>query len=262
MSSRVLNNAVKRRASTLLTTRGCTPRLIRATALRSTIYVRQIRHLSLEPVPYLQSSTQKASVAATIVAELQRANVRCTSIGVEALEEIYAEKAYSEVLRCNQSHELWWTLAAAVVKNPNSLSFSDLNTSKVRQWRSEDAFDLWVEHKVYKLWEALYRHSTTFKDMIDHEEKDFVDFKRSGITSQWLWIWMARMIGEGIVERNDVDNLPEVMFRDIIVGSGELVEKLASKPGAIGAEQVVLGSLPSGLTETTEQVTVTTSEEK
>ncbi|KAK6523567.1 hypothetical protein TWF281_001548 [Arthrobotrys megalospora] len=229
MSSRVLANALKRQASKLL-----------------------ITYRGLEPESDLQSLAKTPSVAATIVTELQKANVRCTSIGIEALEEIYAEKTYSEVLRCSQSYQLWWTLTAAVVSNPNSLSSFHLNTSKIRQWRSEEALDLWIGYKVYKLWEVLYRHSTVFKDMIDYEEKDFVDFKRASITAQWLWIWMTRLTREGIIERNDVDNLPEVMFRDIIVGSGELAEKLASEPSATGPEQVVPGTLSSGLTETME----------
>ncbi|KAJ6261711.1 hypothetical protein Dda_2509 [Drechslerella dactyloides] len=247
MSSRMLTNALKRQTPALLANRRYTPRLIRAIAPRSTSSVGvQIRNASLEselvsqvkptkpeegahglrdqPGPDLQSSTKTPSVAATIVAELKKANVRCTSIGIKELEEIYGDATYALYLRYNQSHLLCRKLYEEVVSNPNSLSAFDLNTSNIRQWRSKRALSLWIDYKVYKLWEALYRHSAIFKDMIDYEEKD--------IDSDSLWSWMARIIREGIVDRNDVDNLPEVMFRDIIVGSGEHAEKLASKSGA------------------------------
>ncbi|KAK6334857.1 hypothetical protein TWF718_010302 [Orbilia javanica] len=160
------------------------------------------------------------SVAATIVAELQKANVRCTGTGIETLEETYAERTHKEVLGRSQSYELWWTLVAEAVSGPDRLTHLDLNISEVRQWRSELALDLWINHKVYKLWEALYKHSTIFRNMIDEQEKDYVDFSRPGIDSQCLWVWMHRVIREGIVERGDVENLPEVMVRDIIIGSG------------------------------------------
>ncbi|KAK6340077.1 hypothetical protein TWF730_001850 [Orbilia blumenaviensis] len=238
MSLRLLNSALKCRASTLSINYGCMPRLIRVIALQNTCYVRvQLRHFSRELKPDSQSSAGTPSVATTIVTELQKANVRCTKIGIEILEEIYAEYTCSEVLAYDQSYDLWDIMAVAAVGNPNSLSAFDLNTSKVRQWRSEDALDLWLDYKTYKLWEALYKNSTIFKDMIDYEEQDFVNFHRPSITSQELWIWMTRIIREGIVDREDVDNLPEVMFRDIVIGSGELAEKLASKPAAIRAGQ-------------------------
>ncbi|KAF3174151.1 hypothetical protein TWF225_009576 [Orbilia oligospora] len=204
--------------------RGYTPRHTRPTALQSTsnsyVYV-HTRGFASESELDLLSSAETPSVAATIVAELQKANVRCTGAGIDTLEEIYAEKTHEEVLGCSQSYELWWTLAANEVSGSDSLSHLDLNISKVRQWRSELALDLWIHHKVYKLWEALYKHSTVFKDMIDEQEKDYVDFNRPGIDSQYLWVWMYRIFREGIVERGDVENLPEVILRDIIIGSGE-----------------------------------------
>ncbi|KAK6354636.1 hypothetical protein TWF696_003776 [Orbilia brochopaga] len=154
------------------------------------------------------------------VAELQKANVRCTKIGIQELEESYFEKTYSHVLGPECSYNLWKPIIWA--DNPNTLSGMDLTTSGTPLWRSSYAHDCWISHKAYKLKEALYKNSTIFKNMIDYDEKDFDNFylRPCCMASTHFWWWLEKMIRHGLVEGEDVDALPEVMFREIAVGSG------------------------------------------
>ncbi|KAF3214417.1 hypothetical protein TWF679_004791 [Orbilia oligospora] len=111
MYSRVLVNALRRQASTLSIITNCryTLRHTRPTALRSTstsyVYV-NTRYFASDLELDLLSSAEMSSVAATVMAELQKANDGCTGAGIDTLEETYAEKTHEEVLGYSQSYEL------------------------------------------------------------------------------------------------------------------------------------------------------------
>ncbi|KAK6349484.1 hypothetical protein TWF696_005768 [Orbilia brochopaga] len=108
---------------------------------------------------------------------------------------------------------------AVHVPTPDCIDYEGLNShTGVRQWRCCDAIQVCIDGKVYKLWEALYRHSPIFRGLIKLEERDVERAipLRYSLTSSFLWKWMSRMIEDGFVEQSDVDALPELMLRDVV----------------------------------------------
>ncbi|KAJ6263384.1 hypothetical protein Dda_1947 [Drechslerella dactyloides] len=206
MASKLLVNMLKNRASGLLLHTGqLTPRS--RAILQSTDHVRYFRRkLACTP-----------SVSATIVAELRKANVRCTSSGVKAFDKAYASLAFAN------PYYLRYNLPKDDAENPVYIYYKDLNTRGAPVWRNYEAYELWIDHQVSKLWEALYEHSDMFRKMIDGEE-DYRESDRCSIIDSSLWGWMAIMIRDGYVERGDIDDLPVAMLRDIVIGSGQAKE--------------------------------------
>ncbi|EPS44951.1 hypothetical protein H072_1004 [Dactylellina haptotyla CBS 200.50] len=168
------------------------------------------------------TSQNPSGVAATIISEFQRANVRFTSSGVKLFEQTYAE-ASSNILA--SSGDLYELLHKMVLTSntPDMLWYRDLNTAGVRQWRSYEAYKLCITFKVYKIWEALCKNDGIFKQLIDDEEKSFRNLSGCCMTSELLWWWLDMVVRNSLVERDDVDKLPEPsMLRDVVIGSGDL----------------------------------------
>ncbi|KAF3924878.1 hypothetical protein ABW21_db0205735 [Orbilia brochopaga] len=178
------------------------------------------------------------SVSATIVTNLQKVNVRCTAFGLEALEKSYADTKYSDIFDCDTGwnrrgpstdpYRLYEDLSSVhYFDSPYGISHVDLNAAGTRQWRSQRIFEACLDYKTFRLWEALYGRTELFKKMIDEEEADMADMNgwqfsgRHCLTSLSLWQWMQIMVQYGLVDRDDVENLPEpYMLRDVIPGSG------------------------------------------
>ncbi|KAF3917034.1 hypothetical protein ABW21_db0206570 [Orbilia brochopaga] len=190
------------------------------TVSQSTSHVRHLSHKWSDPHYYELWTTQ------SIVTELQKANVRCTSSGIKALDAAYEFASTSGL-------DFYWTSSVILrgqldlirvgpidVDTPDGINVDDCNVNRpgVRQWRSYKVMDACIDGKVYKLWEALYAHSEIFKEMIDEEEKELYKRYKSAccVPDLDLWRWMRGMVTEGFVERGDIDNLPEVKLANII----------------------------------------------
>ncbi|KAK6504948.1 hypothetical protein TWF481_006881 [Arthrobotrys musiformis] len=236
MSARLLASFLKTRGLMLNSTRKYKPRPITRAINPVPRYLNHnhVRYLTVEPdsptEPELDFTPPiPTEITATIVSELQKANVRCTAIGLWEFEYTYGnEKTYEQVFGDNDPYHLYEPLMTA--RNPTSLSHLDVTTSG-EKWRSEYVHDAWISSKVYKLREALYKHSPVFRGMIDYEEEAFENFytRPRGVEDTYFWIWLERVIKHGLVEREDVEALPEIMFRDVVVGSGVKEEKLGEK---------------------------------
>ncbi|KAF3920156.1 hypothetical protein AA313_de0203865 [Arthrobotrys entomopaga] len=221
MSSRLLASILK---NPIFISINCGYRPLRMTQKivpRSTSYS-NVRNLSQEIDSSGKSSDAAPSISATIVAELRKANVRCTRKGIQELEEVYAGKTYLDILGYRDPYDLWYPWEAFLGDDATTITYLDLNTAGTRQWRNKDVYDFWVLHKVYKLREALYKHSPIFKDIIDFEESNLDNFhtRPCCLVFEEFSRWLEKIISCGIVEREDVEALPEVMFRDIVIGSG------------------------------------------
>ncbi|KAJ6258856.1 hypothetical protein Dda_5751 [Drechslerella dactyloides] len=176
-----------------------------------------------------RSDTYRHLTKQQLLTELRKANVRCTSSGIKALDAAYAYASASPQIPYGRSYILWYQLnlirtGPVDVETPDALHEDDLNPdgSGARQWRSWKLCDTYIDGKVYKLWEALYIHSKTFKELIDQEEEQLY-WRHQGyddIQCVDLWRWMHGMIAEGFVERVDIDKLPETLLQDIVPGSG------------------------------------------
>ncbi|KAK6520135.1 hypothetical protein TWF506_000420 [Arthrobotrys conoides] len=82
-------------------------------------------------------------------------------------------------------------------------------------WRSEDHYELYLDYKVYKIWEALYAESEIFKNIIDQEEasaRDYIKYNYPGVDAmqnQDLWKWLQHLFVGGMLAREDVEHLPD-----------------------------------------------------
>ncbi|KAF3208205.1 hypothetical protein TWF679_007845 [Orbilia oligospora] len=127
---------------------------------------------------------------------------------------------YIRISKGKRQIPLWTTTRGE--DTPDSLCYRNLNVSSARQWRSRQAYDICISFKVYKVWEALYTNSNIFRQLIDDQEKDCRNFSRCCMALQPLWLWLKLVVEEGLVERGDVDQLPEPsMLRDVVIGSGD-----------------------------------------
>ncbi|KAJ6260874.1 hypothetical protein Dda_3535 [Drechslerella dactyloides] len=169
---------------------------------------------------------QRALVSTVIVAELRKANVRCTKSGINALNIAYAgmssKKAFVHPLDFLQHLDLVTKGPLTInVPKPDAIWYNNLNTRGVRQWRCYDIFKACINCKVYRLWEALYAHSPAFRYLIKQEEAEVQSPPPHyyPLTSSFLWEWMTEMIEEGFVERDDIDALPEPLLQDAVLRS-------------------------------------------
>ncbi|KAF3180725.1 hypothetical protein TWF788_006750 [Orbilia oligospora] len=211
MISGVLISTLKAQQASVLQLRNWRTLNLRRTVVSPRIPHLQHRHLRQKSIP----------VAANIISEFRKANVRCTPSGEKIFKQTYA-KAPANTFSC--SWELYsplWTTTRGE-DTPDSLCYRNLNVSSARQWRSRQAYDICISFKVYKVWEALYTNSNIFRQLIDDQEKDCRNFSRCCMALQPLWLWLKLVVEEGLVERGDVDQLPEPsMLRDVVIGSGD-----------------------------------------
>ncbi|KAK6355449.1 hypothetical protein TWF696_004546 [Orbilia brochopaga] len=216
MAVKPLSSMFKSHASISLYSRGHTHRLMTTS---------RIRHFSQGP--RLQSPTD-APITTTLVTEFEKAGVRCTSSGIEAFNLAYASTPYRHVFNGKRSDKwpLYTGLHDAVsgplyVDTPDSLSHENANIRGER-WRSREAYRICMQYKAYKVLESLHAHSALFRQLIDLEEKEWrtPHIGGDGPHDSELWWWMESVIEEGLVDRGDVDDLPEpFMLRDIVVPS-------------------------------------------
>ncbi|KAF3917554.1 hypothetical protein AA313_de0202123 [Arthrobotrys entomopaga] len=155
------------------------------------------------PVP-----TEKP-VSSVIVSEFAKANIRCTNEGVKMFEEAYS---MSPPAILSDSYELWRRFHDAWMQSGIAFaSLSSLHGHSRSPWRSnEQAFSICMDSKVYIMWEALYSSSPVFRGLIDQEEHYAEEFSRRGrkLIESRLWRWMYLLINDGIVNREDIENLP------------------------------------------------------
>ncbi|KAK6534270.1 hypothetical protein TWF281_005600 [Arthrobotrys megalospora] len=158
------------------------------------------KNSNLSPIP----------VPSLIVTELAKANIRCTNEGVKIFEEAYASMPESilydpwDFSQCFDD--------ALMASDIDFHGFYHLRESPKSPWRSnEQAFVICMNSKVYKMWEALYSSSTIFRGLIDQEEQYTESFphKAYQVDESSLWNWMSMLIEEGVVNREDIENLPD-----------------------------------------------------
>ncbi|KAF3282019.1 hypothetical protein TWF970_001966 [Orbilia oligospora] len=149
------------------------------------------------------------SVPSLIVNELSKANIRCTKEGIEIFKEAYGSLSHS-ILGCSWAFSRHFQ-DAWMASDIDFNCFYHLQHSPKSPWRPHDeAFVICMNSRVYKMWEAMYLTSTIFRELIDQEERYIQSLpnKLLRVDESALWGWMSALIKEGVVNREDIENLP------------------------------------------------------
>ncbi|RVD83734.1 uncharacterized protein DFL_005512 [Arthrobotrys flagrans] len=167
-----------------------------------------------------------------IVAEFKKADIRITKMGVQFLKIAYASGLSSEDVK--DSWTLWGGLREEVLfgstDSPDDLYGTLDDDPRKSPWRSGQPFRACMESSVFKVWEALHSRSDLFREIIENVENNLIGiYKRTWcpyLRDYPLWEWLKFMLTTGIIEAEDVDNLPEpYKLKDMKAKATELQSK-------------------------------------
>ncbi|KAF3177881.1 hypothetical protein TWF788_007664 [Orbilia oligospora] len=150
-------------------------------------------------------------LAATIVEELHRVKITVTEPGVQILNLAYESLPLPDVFNWIRYPKFLEYLNDEIERE--RVDFYDVDItcypdSRLSKFRSGKAFRLYYHYKVYKMWEALYSDSEMFRSIVEKEENSYETWE---MELSDLWRWLELMYICGLVNRDDVDKLPEPM---------------------------------------------------
>ncbi|KAK6506445.1 hypothetical protein TWF506_011355 [Arthrobotrys conoides] len=169
-------------------------------------------------------STPPRSVASTFVQEFQTAKIRFTTPGKLKLQTSCQPFSYPQIFEPekfadNYRYELLQNIVKEINKGPADIEEEYLYVTCMWEkfrlspalWRSEYAWRRYQRHKIYTMWEALYYRSTIFRDLIEDEESSsqMIYTEEDNLESCPLWLMLDSFYYWGMVDREDVDRLPD-----------------------------------------------------
>ncbi|EPS45403.1 hypothetical protein H072_574 [Dactylellina haptotyla CBS 200.50] len=167
-------------------------------------------HLQFRRLHHSVPTDLDMPVSSIIISELAKANIGCTSEGVKMFEEA-CSMSHPDIL--SDPHDLWRRLRDTWMQSDiDFASLSHFQTSPKSPWRAnQQAFEICRDSKVYKMWEALYLSSPIFRGLIDQEEQYAEESltRLRQLNESMLWWWMRLLVDDGIIKREDIENLPD-----------------------------------------------------
>ncbi|KAK6353002.1 hypothetical protein TWF696_004990 [Orbilia brochopaga] len=174
------------------------------------------------------------SVAQTFVREFQNAKIAFTPQGIPELERCCAPFSYAQIFPDRASDADIYELLQSFLEVPEYDPTEDeeylLRNSmwaKFRSprspWRSEYAWHRYQRYKVWLIWEALYYRSPKFKKLMEQEEIGSQSaYRGDRLATGVLWQLLELFYRDGLVNRGDVDRLPDPIVYTL--GEGSSVE--------------------------------------
>ncbi|KAF3314193.1 hypothetical protein TWF173_005056 [Orbilia oligospora] len=164
------------------------------------------------------------SVASTFIQEFQTAKIPFTAPGKLKLQKSCQQFSYAQIfepdsLADNRGYELVHNIFKEFNKGPADIEEEHLYItcmwekfrSSPAPWRSEFAWRRYQTYKIYTMWEALYYRSTIFRKFIEDEENSsqMLYTRKDRLESCPLWLMLDSFYYWGMVNREDVDKLPD-----------------------------------------------------
>ncbi|KAF3905004.1 hypothetical protein AA313_de0202656 [Arthrobotrys entomopaga] len=180
------------------------------------------------PTPPTPSAEETHSAIMTIVAEFKKADMRITKAGIEYLKIAYSSGLSFSDLKSpyNLSDGLWEETHYGTAEPPDDLCYI------MDAWRSDEIFYACVDFNVFKIREALYSRSALFKEVLGQEEAECVRNRYSigyRLRDRFLWDWLSFMLKAGVIELEDVDNLPQPYKLKDMKAKAEELERVSEK---------------------------------
>ncbi|KAK6513089.1 hypothetical protein TWF506_009255 [Arthrobotrys conoides] len=150
-------------------------------------------------------------LAAAIVEELHRAKITVTEPGVQNLNLAYESLLLSDAFTWVHYPKFSGYLHDEIERE--RVDFYDVDItcypdSELSTFRSRKAFRLYYHYKIYRMWEALYSDSEMSRSVIEEEGNSYETWE---MELSGLWRWLELMFVCDLVNRDDVNKLPEPM---------------------------------------------------